>query len=180
MPCMLLMRNAQLCSHRVHEWVLKLTAIVVLLWVLRWGLHTKALSHDPAPEGPLPVLHPETCTPPWTDQQLHLPSSFFNKVPTSPLSSLLCVSLVYPSSTPFSSVLPPALPLAISLRPSLPPGVGHPLPSLTDPPFLAQSTGQHSLKDAYHSWKKDELCFQFDACPAVCGAKRASNNVCTM
>lgn len=81
-----------------------------------------------------------------------------------------CVSLAYYFSTPFSSILPPSLPLAISLRPSLPPGVGLPLPLLTDPPSLAHSTGQHSLKDAYHSWEKDELCFQFDACAAVCGA----------
>lgn len=123
--------------HTEHEWVLKLTAIVLLLCVLRWGLHTKALSHDPAPEGPLPVLHPETCTQPWTDQQLHLPYSFL--APGLPcLRSFLLpyVSLVYPSSTPFTSVLPPSLPLTISLRPSLPAGVGLPLPLAHWPSLL--------------------------------------------
>lgn len=38
-----------------------LTAIVLLLWFLRLVLHTKVLSHDPAPEGPLSVLY-QKCT----------------------------------------------------------------------------------------------------------------------
>lgn len=52
--------------------------------------------------------------------------------------------------------------------------------SLNDPPSLARSTGQHSLKDAYHYWEEDELCFWFNACAMVCGAMHAFNNVCKM
>lgn len=59
-------------THRLHARVLTLTAIVVLLlWVLRSGLHTKALSHDPAPEGPLcPAPRYVHSTSEW--KQLHL------------------------------------------------------------------------------------------------------------
>lgn len=59
-------------THRLHERALTLTAIVVLLlWVLRSGLHTKALSHDPAPEGPLcPAPRYVHSTSEW--KQLHL------------------------------------------------------------------------------------------------------------
>lgn len=59
-------------TYRLHERVLTLTAIVVLLlWVLRSSLHTKALSHDPAPEGPLcPAPRYVHSTSEW--KQLHL------------------------------------------------------------------------------------------------------------
>lgn len=145
MPCMFTDEECTTVKsiHTEHEWVLKLTAIVLLLWVLRWGLHTKALSHDPAPEGPLPVLHPETCTEPWTDKQLHLPSTFLS--PDLPcLRSFLppCVSLVNPFSTPFTSVLPPShnllktFPPCRSWTPSPP-------RSLTLPPWLTAQVSIH-------------------------------------
>lgn len=95
------------------------------------GVSTRRLCPMIQPlRGPLPVLHPDTCTLNWTDKQLHLPSSLFPKLPRSLcLKSfiLLYVSLVYPSSISFSSLPSPSLPLSISLRPSLSPRAGLPL-----------------------------------------------------
>lgn len=183
MLCMLLLRNAQLsklytdcmseswnsppllCCCGSWDWV-STRRLCPMIQPLR-GLYlscTQKRAHYPG------QISSCTCLPPSLTKYrlLYLRSFLF-----------LCVLLVCPSSTPFPSVLPPSLPLAISLRPSLPPGAGLPLP-LNDPPSLAHSTGQHSLKDAFHSWEKDDLCFQFDACAVVCGPKCAFNNVCKM
>lgn len=110
---------------------------------------------------------------PRTDQQLHLPS-FLNKVPCSFRSFFSSAPLSLSSLLPSSShrllrTFPPSLQELDSLS-----------PSLNNPPSLAHSAGQHSLTDAYHSWEKDELCFQFDVRAVVCGAMSASGNVCTM
>lgn len=45
------MQKTLFSTQEIAEGVLCLTAITVLLWVLRLGLHGKALSHDPAPGG---------------------------------------------------------------------------------------------------------------------------------
>lgn len=125
----------------VFEQEQKLTATSVLLWILSWTLHTKALSHDPAPEGPLPVLHPGPCTQHGTDQQLHLLCSkalhdlsdlFFS-------ASLICIYSMLP--------VPPSHKLLKIFPPSLPAGDGLPLPPHADDPPLLGSQHRSAFND---------------------------------
>ncbi len=170
----------------MHEWVQKLTAIVVLLWVLSWGLHTKALSHDPAPEGPLPVLHPEICALPWTDQQLHLPSSFFNKVPWSPLSQVFsslpssCLPFLYafqfsPSPVPPFRNLLKTFPPSRSWTPS-------PSRSLTLPPWLIAQVSIHwkmpTIPGSKTSYVFNLICVLRYAVQSVHPIMYVQHNVC--
>lgn len=84
-------------KHRLHQRVSELTAVVLLLWASRLGLHAKALSHDPAPEGPLSVPHTETCaptpphpTPPPSDESAVAPAVLF--LSQSPVSFIAEIS----------------------------------------------------------------------------------------
>lgn len=77
----------------------------------------------------------------------------------------------------FSSILPPSLPRTISS--DLPSLLELDSPFLADPPSLAHSTGQHSLKDAYHSREKTRFVFNM-ARVVVCGAVRVLSNIRTM
>lgn len=120
----------------------------MLLWVLRWALQTKALSHDPAPEGPLPVLTPRnmSATLDRSDQQLHLP--FFVLLllllQQQQSSTLLCLtsgsSPVFSSSTIPQSF--PSVPPSRNLLKTFPPSRSRtpfspPSCSVTLPPWLA-------------------------------------------
>lgn len=161
------LNSTQKCTEdRVFESATALTPIFVFLWDLSWSLHTKALSHDPAPEGPRPVLHPKMSPLHWpmSDATCLCPlKQFLRPPPPQVLFLLLSVSLVLfysflfrPFSVPPSHNLLKTFPPSRSWTPFSPP--------LTDPPSLAHSTGQHSVRERCLPFQRERrviVCFQF-------------------